>query len=122
VSGLVSHGMDREEAEREAARRVRQGLAEVTSGSPRGLPDPSVRPAVVPTGRPSGPAARDDDLSKTHNETMRRGATSESDPGTCPGCGELVDDKDPNVVVINPQGQLAHRVCPDDALLQAAAP
>ena len=55
ISGLVSHGMTREQAEREADRRSSQGETEVTSGLRQGRldPFPSPRPADHPT-RPTG--------------------------------------------------------------------
>jgi hypothetical protein len=58
ISGLVSHGMTREQAEREANRRSKQAQAEVTSKSPQGEPDPSVPPAGGPL--PTGPTGRGD--------------------------------------------------------------
>lgn len=39
-------------------------------------------------------------------------ATNGHERATCPGCGDLLDDSDPNVVVGNRMGQLWHRTCP----------
>lgn len=40
-------------------------------------------------------------------DTSRDGLT------TCPRCGDLLSDRDPNVAVLNRSGQLGHVTCPD---------
>lgn len=83
VNGLVSHGMTREAAIREAKRRQ----SEVTSELPLGDLDPSV-PSVpsVPTVRPS--SVRE---GKTTTTTMAGIVPSE---GPCRDCGGYLTDKE----------------------------
>ena len=53
------------------------------------------------------------------NNTWTTGNAGRDEPGrngadrtTCPRCGDLLDDKDPNVVVADRGHQLWHRACP----------
>jgi hypothetical protein len=42
--------------------------------------------------------------------------TNGYDHRTCPLCGDLLDETDANVVVVDRQGGMAHRACPAVAL------
>lgn len=95
---------DRREAKRAggrrgglAAHRIPEPKPEDSLGNARTKPDQSVpsRPSHI-----SGRAVN-----------ARDGSLKNDDVTTCPGCGDLLDDKDPNVVVA-PGGQLWHRSCP----------
>ncbi len=51
----------------------------------------------------------------TTDEVSRK-STNGRERATCPGCGDLLDDKDPNVVVADHGRQLWHRHCPSTGL------
>jgi hypothetical protein len=61
------------------------------------------------TGQDIGPV-HVPDKSRTSTDGVPRG--NGDIRTTCPTCGDLVNDKDTNVVVRDHGGQLAHRVCP----------
>ena len=90
VGGLKAHGI------------IAQPNPEHSLGNPQAEPDPTV--PYRPT-RPAVPAVAP--ARETHPKR-----SPGTDRTSCPGCGDLLDDKDPNVVVADRGRQLWHRQCP----------
>jgi hypothetical protein len=103
---------DRREERRESGRkggyakhRNQSGLAQPEHSHSEATADlyPSV-PSVPSKPGPSVPGTR---------EPPSLNGTNGHDKQTCPGCGDLLDDRDVNVVVVDPRGGLGHRECPE---------
>jgi len=102
---------DRREERRESGRKGglakhrNESLAQLDHSQSDGTTElypsvPSVR--SIPTG--SVPSV---------DEPERSLNGKDHDGKTCPGCGDIVNDWDPNVVVVDRRGSLGHRKCPD---------
>ena len=115
--------------ERRRLGRERQKRADIKRGHTN--PEtPLEPPAVSQTDRPdsqsvsqAGPALAPTPGQRWHDDEPGRKdepnvATGEAwriglDGATCPTCGDLLNDRDPNVLVADHGRQLVHRACPD---------
>jgi hypothetical protein len=115
------HGMDAERMKRReqglaggiarAAAATRSG-GRFTSERWSAIADERTVTSVSPASRSSNRSRSRSTRATTANETTR------NDLDTCPSCGDLLNDKDDNVVVVPyPTGQLAHRTCPEDGVV-----
>lgn len=108
---------DRREERRESGRKGgyakhrNQSLAEPEQSQSEAKAElyPSV-PSVPSIQGPSVPGTR---------EPPSLNGTNGNERSTCPTCGDLLEERDANVVVIDRRGRLGHRDCPAVALEMA---
>jgi hypothetical protein len=106
---------DRREERRESGRKG--GYAKHRNQSGLAQPEHSQSEAKAEP-YPSVPSVQDPSVPGTREPSPLNGLDDHQ--RTCPRCGDLLEERDANVVVVDRRGGLGHRECPEVALVMAA--
>jgi hypothetical protein len=101
--------------ERRRLGRDRQKRADIKRGHTNPetpLEPPAVRQTASQSVSQAGPTLAPTPGQRWHDAGTTEPRRNSADRTTCPTCGDLLSDKDPNVLVADHGRQLMHRACP----------